>query len=478
MLLIMPLYTRLNSNINAFMNIHSNNNNNNIGVCGGRTSSSICKHRRHLHLHNRTHFKKLNIKKKKRVSYFNIATSASSSAYTIIIEYAFTFLSLSACASCGNYLGKKNPIGKKLTGPVTSMLLGYLLLSKQSILSGAGGIDSLRLLSLFNADAVINIRLLVSTLATPLILLGANLTSIRKTCSTLLLPFLYMALSTVIGAFLGSNLFLKSIRDKNLASALVAKNIGSGINYVASCEALGVPASDASHGLVLDNVFAFLYFPLVSIIADRLTEQRTTLINDYAVTTSNYGHEKEEVEVSLRFADFGTAFAFGLFILAIARFVCSANIVVVGSDSIHKLFLPIATMFSILCASFLKISDSIVRAGSFAGNSLLYIFFASAGAASPPLLQAFTKDFSHMLFFATTMFGVHILAILFAALAFKKKMIKEILVASNAGIGGPATACAFAKSKDWTHLIAPAILVGNFGNAIATFIALMISKVL
>jgi uncharacterized membrane protein len=43
------------------------------------------------------------------------------------------------------------------------------------------------------------------------------------------------------------------------------------------------------------------------------------------------------------------------------------------------------------------------------------------------------------------------------------------LVASSAAIGGPATAVALAQANGWKSLIAPSLLVGNLGYAIATF---------
>ena len=43
-----------------------------------------------------------------------------------------------------------------------------------------------------------------------------------------------------------------------------------------------------------------------------------------------------------------------------------------------------------------------------------------------------------------------------------------LLVASNANIGGPATASALAVGNGWPSLITPALLVGNLGYALAT----------
>ena len=51
-----------------------------------------------------------------------------------------------------------------------------------------------------------------------------------------------------------------------VAAALVAKNVGGGMNYVAVCDTLGVSPAAFSAGIAADNVFALLYFPLVSFL--------------------------------------------------------------------------------------------------------------------------------------------------------------------------------------------------------------------
>lgn len=47
--------------------------------------------------------------------------------------------------------------------------------------------------------------------------------------------------------------------------------------------------------------------------------------------------------------------------------------------------------------------------------------------------------------------------------------IEEITVASNANVGGPTTAAAFAIAKGWHTLIFPAILVGTLGYVIGNY---------
>ena len=52
--------------------------------------------------------------------------------------------------------------------------------------------------------------------------------------------------------------------------------------------------------------------------------------------------------------------------------------------------------------------------------------------------------------------------------------LPQLLVSSNANIGGPATASALAVGSNWPSLVSPALLVGNMGYAIATPLALLI----
>ena len=49
---------------------------------------------------------------------------------------------------------------------------------------------------------------------------------------------------------------------------------------------------------------------------------------------------------------------------------------------------------------------------------------------------------------------------------------QRLLIASSSAIGGPATSVALARSVKWESLIVPALLVGNIGYAIATFIGI------
>ena len=56
--------------------------------------------------------------------------------------------------------------------------------------------------------------------------------------------------------------------------------------------------------------------------------------------------------------------------------------------------------------------------------------------------------------------------------------LAEIVIASNANMGGPTTAAAMAVAKNWRDLVIPAVLCGTLGYAIATFIGVGIGNLL
>lgn len=71
--------------------------------------------------------------------------------------------------------------------------------------------------------------------------------------------------------------------------------------------------------------------------------------------------------------------------------------------------------------------------------------------------------------FALVQISIHLALILGLGKLFKLDL-KLLLIASNANVGGPTTACGMATAKGWSSMIIPGILAGIFGIAIATFL--------
>ena len=56
--------------------------------------------------------------------------------------------------------------------------------------------------------------------------------------------------------------------------------------------------------------------------------------------------------------------------------------------------------------------------------------------------------------------------------------LEDIILASNANIGGPTTAAGMAISQGWVKLIGPCMLVGTFGYVIGTWLGILVGSLL
>jgi len=168
------------------------------------------------------------------------------------------YTALLLCATAGAFADRTR-VGKALSGPVSAMLFGALA-ANLGVLPPPGAHYS-------------KIQTLVVSLATPCLLFGADLRTVLRATGTLSFAFLVgsaaVALASVIAFYALSDpmhvIGLSSNGDGwKVASALVAKNIGGGMNYVAVCNTLHVTPAAFAAGIAVDNVFAVLYFPLTS----------------------------------------------------------------------------------------------------------------------------------------------------------------------------------------------------------------------
>lgn len=109
------------------------------------------------------------------------------------------------------------------------------------------------------------------------------------------------------------------------------------------------------------------------------------------------------------------------------------------------------------------------------GTLFMYIFFVTIGAGAN--LSEVLGAALPIIGFIVIMVLVH-LCLLVLVGRWLRLDLAEVLIASNACILGPAPAAALAASKGWQPLVAPGILVGMLGYAIATFIGVAIAAFL
>lgn len=244
-----------------------------------------------------------------------------------------------------------------------------------------------------------------------------------------------------------------------LVSALAAKNIGSGLNFVAVSQVLCIPQKMIAVALVVDNIVGLAYFPLASSLtplASSKTEIGPRYITDHCIASDVSGRRWRSAALTLLVAG---SIALVSEVLAPPRLVCVAStLLAVGLASLPRARSPYPS-------------------GEILGLPLLYLYFASAGFSAGRITPSSVLEYSPLLLFDLILYGVHLLVVVVGGWSMQLERA-ELMVASSANIGGPATASSLAAAKGCQHLVRPALLLGMLGNAVGTAIGLAVFRLL
>ncbi|KAL3943944.1 MAG: hypothetical protein SGBAC_001978 [Bacillariaceae sp.] len=361
---------------------------------------------------------------------------------------------MTGAAVAGQTLGARTKIGKLLGPPVSAMAISFMLASI-GVLSPGGTVASKFL------------QVLCLQLATPLILLGADLRGCVQRCGPLLVSFLYASASTLVACLVGWLLcrsMLQAALGRDgliIAAALLAKNVGGGLNYIAVTQALNASPNAVAAGLCVDNIFALVYFPLTNALSSGIPDLESDS-PDGAISNSESTYDES---ITLQKTTL---------VLFISSVLLSLSERVGGKSA----SLPLCSIITVLFTSLSPNAwmGPLRETSEMMGTSFLYLFFATAGAPGVRLAETVKASVVPLGAFLTLLYTIHglILTGLHKCWGHSTGQLckQRLLVASSAAIGGPATSVALAKSNGWKSLEVPSVLVGNIGYAIASFIGL------
>ena len=332
-------------------------------------------------------------------------------------------------------------------------------------------------------------------LAIPFLLFQADFRKIWRESGRMFGIYLLASLGTAAGGVLAYLLLKNRIGVSEAKSALamfVGTYVGGSVNLVAMADATGAGKNLVSASIVADNLLMVLYFFVLAALPASgwiLKHYRHPIIDRRARIESS---EEEMAEVKkyhrthksraaeywkarpVSLADLATGFAAACMIVAVSKMLAGFFEGAIAGDSfaisllrglLGNQYLLITTITTALATFFPKFFGNISGAQEI-GTFLIHIFFAVIGA--PASIALIIRDAPILLLFA----AIIVLMNLVFSLAFGKLFrysIEEITVASNANIGGPTTAAAFAIAKGWHTLIFPAILVGTLGYVIGNY---------
>ena len=389
----------------------------------------------------------------------------------------WTILSLSVAISI--YLEQKYVWANKITGCILATVF-TLVLANLNIIPTESPVY----------DAVWSY---VVPLAVPLLLFNANVKKILKESGRMLAIYLLSSAGTLLGGFVAYFSLKNAIPKLNdIIPMFVGTYTGGAVNFVAMSEQYAVPGKTVSAAIVADNLLMALYvFVLISLpsmaIIKKLYKQP---YEDALLAQSEEDWDKNKTmaakfwgakSISLKDIAFAVGIAFTIVTVS-TKLSGVISGFFSGKDAFSQFmggffgnkYLLITTI-TMMIASFFPKQMSSVKGSQEIGTFLIYLFFAVIGAPASILL--IIKESPLLLVLALIMVAVNMIISLIFGKIFKFS-IEEIIIASNANIGGPTTAAAMAVSKGWTELIIPGLLIGTLGYVIGNYLGIFVGMVL
>ena len=329
-------------------------------------------------------------------------------------------------------------------------------------------------------------------IAIPLLLLQSNMQKIWHETGRLVIIFLIGAAGTICGTLIGCA-FLGSAVDglPKVAAMMTGSYIGGGVNFTALADAFKVSGSLVSATTVADNLNMAIYFLILLGIAGNAFFRRIykhPLIDaveqhgasdDGKTLAAKYWGRKD---ISLR--DIAMCMTYAVVVVTVSKFIGVTFGAVIPSDvswftKMSNTFLSSQyvwiTLISMIFATFFEKQASSLNGAQEIGTFFIYMFFFVIGV--PASIMEILTNAPLLFVFCLIVVVVNMLFCLVGGKLLHFNL-EDILVASNANIGGPTTAAGMAISQGWNKLVGPAMLVGTLGYVIGTYLGIIVGSLL
>ena len=332
----------------------------------------------------------------------------------------------------------------------------------------------------------------VVPIAIPLLLLQTNIVKIWRETGRLLVIFLIGAAGTICGALIGCAILGSAIDGlPKVAAMMTGSYIGGGVNFTALADAFKVSGTLVSSTIVADNLNMAIYFLILLAIAGNAFFRRVythPLID--AVEKNGESDEGKTLaaqywgrkDISLR--DIAMCVTYAVVVVTVSKFIGATLGTVISPDAnwftkMCNTFLGSQyvwiTLISMIFATFFEKQASSMNGAQEIGTFFIYMFFFVIGV--PASIMEILTNAPLLFVFCLIMVVVNMLFCLIGGkmLGFA---LEDILIASNANIGGPTTAAGMAISQGWNALVGPAMLIGTLGYVIGTYLGIIVGSLL
>lgn len=373
-------------------------------------------------------------------------------------------------AALAIWLEQRYKWASKVTGCVLA-LLGMMILSNIGIIPTASPVY----------DSVWDY---VVPLAIPLLLFQCNIKKIGKESGKLLIIYLISSVGTVLGAFAGFFALQNFVPDLNKVAAMFSGTyVGGSVNFAAMADTFGASGELSSQAVVADNLLMALYFfvliamPSINFFRKHYSHP---LVDE---VEAGMGQSAESYWKAKPISLQNIAFCFAASTIIVAISTAIANFFASlfpaeGATILNQLLgnkYLIMTTVTMICATALPKTFNDAPGANEIGTFLIYIFFAVIGA--PASIMSILTQAPLLLVYALIIVACNMLITLIFGKIFHFSL-EEIILASNANIGGPTTAAAMAISKGWNKLIGPVLLIGTLGYVLGNYYGVLVGNLL
>jgi len=307
-----------------------------------------------------------------------------------------------------------------------------------------------------------------------LILLSVDIRSVRKAGPEMLKAFGIGAVGTAIGSTTMALLLFSRIGEETwkLAGQFTGTYTGGGLNFAAVGQAVGTSSNLFSAGIAADVIITAIWLmtcliaPVVlgkKVIGDvKENQTKTTSPNDGTLTLERSLYSSGKSVDLIHIAS--------LIALTIGCLWFSS--VLASWFSFFPRILWLTTIV-LLIAQFPAIKK--LSGGAMLGNYLLLLFLASNGAQS--VVANIIKVGPAIFYFAAGTVPIHGVFI-FGIGRLMRMDPGTLAIASQANVGGSASAMALASARGYTDRILPGVAVGLLGYAVGNYLGLGIANVM
>jgi uncharacterized membrane protein len=301
----------------------------------------------------------------------------------------------------------------------------------------------------------------------------------------MLAAFVIGGIGSALGASLSALLLADAIGPETwkLAGQYTATSTGGGVNFAAVGAALDTSGELFAAGIAADVTMTAIWMAIcltVPVIFAARPGRRDAAVTRSATRDSSYDAAEDPAEdaeesPSLHRMLYSSVGAIGLHDLSLMAAIVLGTLWV--SDWLGAVLAPIPAVLFLTTIALVLAQVPAVRAMNgtgVIGNYLVLIFLASNGAMS--VLANIVVIGPPIVYFAALTVAIHGVVI-FGVGRLVGLDLATLAVASQANVGGPASAMALATARGYTDRLLPGVAVGLLGYAVGNYLGFLVAAI-